>query len=442
MPRVAACFWLALALALPARGLEAGAHAGDLLAGVVEPWSVPLAGYSGRRVCVPDWLGQHRYAHWLRPGQPGGGPVRVKALVLREGPERVAFVSLDVIGISRELRQAILADLASRGLGFDALVLSGTHTHSGPGALGANHLLEYFAVDRLVEVLRDQVVRNVGHVVAEAHAGLEPATLHYVGGLDARALARNRARALDPDHVDETVNLLVARASDGRRLAALLNLGVHGTVFKAAHDRLDADLPGALERAFETAFANASAPFHALFLNGAEGDIEPKSGPADFEAAATAFAQTAFQLWSSGPPPLDPSAGFDIAHTDVPLGRPFYYLYPNLPTWLKWIPLAGRLGGDVALWFGDHARITSIGFAGMRFVTFPGEPTADIGLALRQHLMSQGIDRVWILSLTDDHLGYFTSHEDWCFEHTAVKSSIYGPDAGGKLIDAHLGLIP
>jgi hypothetical protein len=127
--------------------LEAGAArvAVDLPAGV------PLGGYGSvaRRALIPDLLGRHPHAFWFRPAEGARDDLAVRALVLQSGSTRVAWVAVDLLAIDASLTADVGRRLQSDGVAPATLVLSASHTHSGPGAYVDSTVLGWLALDRL-----------------------------------------------------------------------------------------------------------------------------------------------------------------------------------------------------------------------------------------------------------------------------------------------------
>lgn len=435
---VAALVAAALLTSLSAAGaaaqsvLEAGAVARKLAL----PEDVPLAGYSERRG-MPDVLGQYEHAHYFPPrqGQHAGEEIRAKALVLKLGSQRFAFVSLDLVGVDRRLRKRIVEALAPAGFGRDDVLISATHTHSGPGALSANHFFEFLATDRIHRRMRKEFVAQVVALVGAANNALTPAHL-FATEFDGQALHKNRnGPAPDDDHV---LSLLAVgeSASGPPWIGALVNFGVHGTAHDETNNALSADFPGKLERAFATAMgASDPGSFPVLFLNGAEGDQAPR--PA---ADVTGFATAAFGGWLAlGPAPLTVTP-WEMRSCSVRLGRPFLYLRSQLKPLHSLWPFS-RLGIELETYFPRRVQIRSLSLAGLRFMTFPGEPVSKLGRELRQKAAQLGIQRAWILGLTDDHLGYFVSGSQWKEASYDSFGAVYGPSGARRLVNGHVCLL-
>ena len=168
--------WLALGAVVTFGALPVAAQvqlqAGAAVAQITLPEGVPLAGYSARRAPLPDVLDLYPVRALLPAlrGRDRGEEIRAKAVVLERSGVKLVFVSLDTVGVDAELRELITEELALPPLSFGAndVMISATHTHSGPGALTANHFLEYAATDRLHEDFRASFVTQVATLVEDA----------------------------------------------------------------------------------------------------------------------------------------------------------------------------------------------------------------------------------------------------------------------------------
>src|SRR3954452_11912129 len=102
--------------------LPAAAHAAPLSAGVGIADITPQTGYY-----LGGWTRADRTSH--------GQHTRLhsRALVLKEGSRKVALVQVDLFMIPAGMQKQIAAMGASRGFREDNVLISASHTHSGPG---------------------------------------------------------------------------------------------------------------------------------------------------------------------------------------------------------------------------------------------------------------------------------------------------------------------
>src|SRR5262245_49403506 len=136
-----------------------------LLASVVSieitpPVGVPLAGFGGGPRREIDVLGKSKYASYLKPSTGVLDPIYAKILVLKRGKEQLAFIAYDLIGGSWQIRRDLAKNMAAMGFRHDHIFISGTHTHSGPGAFAKNWVWELLAADRFVPEIYRGILRD------------------------------------------------------------------------------------------------------------------------------------------------------------------------------------------------------------------------------------------------------------------------------------------
>ena len=113
---------LTLAAVLGALVLPSAAEAGGLRAGVGKADVTPRTGY---------YLGG-----WTRADRVAGGQhtrLQSRALVLQRDGRKVALVQLDLFMVPGGMVKHIGDALASRGFSEQNILISASHTHSGPG---------------------------------------------------------------------------------------------------------------------------------------------------------------------------------------------------------------------------------------------------------------------------------------------------------------------
>ena len=236
-------------------GLLAGASTANITPGA----GIPMGGY-GARVGVASGLND---------------PLLVRTLVLSQGEPSTSLVVAvcDLVGVSyglvRHARDLIAAEC---DIPPERVLVSATHTHSGPAGVTARAAPEYVA----------STARAIAGSALVATRALRPARLK-VGTATVTTISQNRRHPEGP--IEPTARVLVAEQaeSDGAEapIATLVNYACHSTVFE--HDNLDwsADFPGAMARAIEREVGGT-----AIYLQGAAGDINPvwmRHDPAEVE---------------------------------------------------------------------------------------------------------------------------------------------------------------
>jgi hypothetical protein len=110
---------------------------------------LPLAGYGSpmRRLKPVDFKNNFRNCFFFKPSTGFHTPIRSKTMILEYHEKRIAFISVDVIGVEYDFINDLSRLLAEQGIGRENLVVSATHTHSGPGTLSRHLPLELVAVN-------------------------------------------------------------------------------------------------------------------------------------------------------------------------------------------------------------------------------------------------------------------------------------------------------
>jgi hypothetical protein len=212
--------------------------------------SVPLFGYGDR---THDSTGVHDplsvYAWWLEP----------------EGQPPCAWVVLDlcVLGIeaAEELARQAVDSVPAAGLSPRRLLLSTTHTHSGPDTLAIHADTRPWAPE-----YRQHLCRRIAEAMEEARSRAVPCRIE--ARLAAGSLGVNRRDPSKP--VDPRVVLLSLVDGEGALRGVLFHYSCHLTVLGVDNDLVSADWAGPVRESLER---ELSVP--ACFLQGAEGNIDP-----------------------------------------------------------------------------------------------------------------------------------------------------------------------
>jgi hypothetical protein len=253
---------------LLALALSGAAHAAvDLRAGVARVEITPskfmqMYGYANRK-CGPA-NGTH-------------DPLFAKALVLQTGDSRMAIVTTDLGSlVSDNLRR----EVASK-LDIPLLLLSASHTHSGPAFLpfGSSP-----ASNEDGKAYLSEIEGKIMGAIEQASRSMFPARLGIAKGSIQlgynRLLLRDdgRARALfdNPERVpygpvDPEFVLLRVDDADGNAKALLVHYAVHAVVLGPTSCKYSADYPGVMQSAVERELQGAQV----MFVQGAAGDINP-----------------------------------------------------------------------------------------------------------------------------------------------------------------------
>ncbi len=224
------------------------------------------------------------YAARTRPAEGVLHPLWVKALALQApDSDPAVVVTSDLLGLPRGMSERLAAVLRERfGLERSRVMLTSSHTHSGPVLAGA--LADIYPIDAAQSLLIDEYSRRLEEKIVEtvgaALEGMRPARL-YAG--DGKALfavnRRNNKEAEVPalkargaklkGPVDHSVPVLAVRDEAGRLIAVLFGYACHATTLDQY--QWSGDYPGFAQIDLEAAHSRAVA----LFFAGCGADQNP-----------------------------------------------------------------------------------------------------------------------------------------------------------------------
>ena len=396
---------------------------------------IPLGGYGSiHRRTLPFWLSKKR--PFLRSFKPALGvidPIRAKAMFLKRPDKKLLFIGVDVIGMTKAMHEDIIARLASKGFSSEEVIISATHTHSGPGGLSNNFLWKMIAMDSYEKAFYERFINQIVATVDAAMAKAQPAELHTLS-FDAVGLQNNRRGGT----IEPQANLLMARSTTGEWLGGMVNFAVHGTSLGPLNRYFSSDAPGAIEHSLEELVNQTNGYVRTLlsdakviFINGAEGDVSPAK---EYKDLGAEFAQQTSAHWNELAPL---NAEWTIKQQEFELGKP--KLTVRKCEDKKWVPKNFRI--NVGRWIAQTSVITQVHFGNLWFITWPGEPTTEVGRRIVAAVKATGGPQdVWVLGLSNDHMSYFTTEEEFEKGGYEACSNFFGAEGYRKVIDAHVGL--
>src|SRR5262249_59898764 len=113
-------------------------------------------------------LGRYAQGFGFKRGVREDEPLWARALVLERDGTRVMWVALDVVAIDGGFTETVASRLLRAGVRPGVLILSASHTHSGPGAFVDSALMGFLAVDREDVAVRDALITAVVEAVRRA----------------------------------------------------------------------------------------------------------------------------------------------------------------------------------------------------------------------------------------------------------------------------------
>lgn len=238
--------------------------------------------------------------------------LHARAVVLDDGRERIAVVVADSCMIGRDVLDDVRHLAAGRTqIRPDKMLISATHTHSGPssmGCLGTDADAAYipFLRERLAEVIAAAetrlepaeagwAVRNAAAYTALRRWVIRPDRIATdpFGNPTVRA---NMHAGANPDNVtgesgpeDPDLSMILFRSASGRPIALLANFSMHYfSGVKALHPDYFGMFCDGLQQRVAGNVSDDQPPFVAIMSHGCSGDIWRR----DYKVPATAELQS------------------------------------------------------------------------------------------------------------------------------------------------------
>ena len=377
----------------------------------VKASSIPLGGYAAR-------LG--------RPSTGVHDPVYAKALALTQGSVKVGIVSLDLCFLPANIKTEVLQKLKEHGdSGWTPgnLLLAATHTHSAPDPLAMHSgnsfklkgwtpldpALLHFTVDKICEAIRAADKAQI-----DAKAG--------VSTLETMGLNRNRRGEKLTDLQMSAVKITDV---EGKAIACIVNFAAHPTLYDDKMMEISADWPGSMSANLEKKMGENSV---CLFLNGAEGDASPngvddKKGDDKITAFGEKMSVAAGQLLDKVVLKSNVKLTSRLATIQLP---------PRKPN-AMYLLAAGQLGATIPQakelvnsLMPEKTSVQLIRIDDFLFVGMPCEPTAEVGMKIREIVGKAGFMRTGIIALANDWLAYCLMPEQYKKGNYEAMMSFYG----------------
>jgi len=382
------------------------------------------------------------------------------ALALRYGDTAVVLLSADLCLINNDIADGIRAKAGqAAGIPAERVILSCTHTHSGPRTAGFSR----WGSPDMPYV--ESVLTPACAAVAKAAMGDMHPVRVGIGTTESR-VGINRRELLRDDTVilghnpwgvyDPVMTVLSFAGEDGKPAANIVHYGAHPTASGVNHE-ITRDWPGVMKDRLETETGAVT-----VFLNGTLGDVAPRTASGQ---SAGKSVQEAMEV--GGMAAIDALRAFRGIRTwydepmsvvSGPVSVPFLpplpeaearaklaasgdsWSYPkNMYETLVQCYDAGDLGPDQLAYAQTLLRIGPV-----VFVPFPFETCSEIGLRLRRY---SPFAHTLTLSCTNGSNSYLPPQCELVRGGYEVSSFLYyrprqlPDDTDRRLIDANLDLM-
>ena len=352
-------------------------------------------------------------------------PLSARCLIIEVNGEKIAFVSCDLIGLFHQDVEEIRHQIKT--LAPDHVMISATHTHSGPDTLG--QWGPNLAVSGVDKVWFTETKRDIAALVDRLMTKREAATLTCGVSGNAPSISKN---IRVPRILDREVGVLQVTGKAGNSIATLVNFACHPEILDTR--QITADFPAALYHTVETKTGGI-----CLYLNGAQGGMIT----ADFDESETPRGQNwkaAEKLGTdlgnfvlnflSELKPLTPiNLTIQQQKFTVPMENPRFIALTKLKVFPPELIKDGKVETEVN-------RIT---LGDCEILTLPGEALPNIGLYLKTKMRGKF---KFLLGLTNDELGYILTPEDFVLDLYKYEASVsVGEQMSPRMIENLLSLL-
>jgi hypothetical protein len=366
-----------------------------------------------------------------RPAESIHDDLRVTCVALESGQTQAMLISADICMFSAEtvacLRKRIQEET---GIPAEHIVLSATHTHSGPvtsATVGWGNLDKAYVQD----ILEPQTIK----AAKTAYVKMQTAVLG-IGttlsdiGINRRQLNRNGTISLGQNPwgpYDPVLTVLSVMTPDKEPIVNLIHYCCHGTA-SGMNPEVTRDWSGPMVDCLEEQSGALS-----VFFNGAEGDIGPRL-PNGKTTATLKMAQAlgakagidAVRAWRSIKEyrdvaiqtivrditlPYRPLPDLATAQSELAsLGDPDKLFGMDLKKYDKWQQVIRTLSTGIPVKSGHCFSQILVAVGPVAFVPFPYEMFVEMTLRIREHSPFQ---HTLCLSETNGSFGYFPTKDQY-----------------------------
>jgi len=349
-------------------------------------------------------------------------PLWARCLVLKNGGQSIAFVSCDLLGLSRLHIEKIRAGIGR--VPRERVLIGCTHTHSGPDTYG-----QWGPKPTVSGVDTDWLKSTYGKIammVDETAGRLLPATLKYAKTTGLKDVSYN---ARVKEILDTDLAVMQVNGQDGKAVATFVNYGCHPEVLN--NRKMTSDFPHWLRKRIEDAQGGV-----AIYMNGAQGgmvtaDIKnegkyPK-GEAwpEAERIGAELARVTLQILADAKPVEDAAITFSQRQFLVPMENAGF----------KMLMQAGVLPSEMMEGENIRTEVSRVTVGPAEFLTLPGEALPNIGFYLKRQMSG---DPKFLLGLTGDALGYILTPEDYGLNLYRYETSVSIGSMMGRLMEENL----
>ncbi|MEX2304377.1 MAG: neutral/alkaline non-lysosomal ceramidase N-terminal domain-containing protein [Bryobacterales bacterium] len=372
---------------------------------------------------MPVWMAG--YGNRDKPSQGVAQELHAKALAIEDpSGSRVVIVTSDLIGFVNGVSEAIACQARERfELPRERLVLSSSHTHTGPTLGNSLRVMYDFtpeqskAVEDYTQYLQEQVVEVIGKAIAN----LAPSRLTFHRGQAGFAMNRRQQTpdgvklAMNPKGpVDHDVPVLRVSSMDGKPIAVLFSYACHNTTLTGNHYEFHGDYAGEAQRRVESAQPGVVALF--MMGCGADANPEPRGEMAHVEQHGEELAAAVAGVMSSDGRSVDGDLRAELIRFPIPLAPapsrgefearakdPNRFVRRHAAEHLELLASGGRIPTD----YSYPLQAVQLGGT-VTLVALAGEVVVGYALQLKERL---GEESTWPVAYANDVFAYIPTKE-------------------------------
>jgi len=422
---------------------------------ITPPIGIPMAGYYHERGAT----GVH-------------DDLFARAIVLEEGGQKVALVSLDLITTRRHQVVAARKAIEARSdISGDRVMISATHAHTGPilstlssrriGQAGANPMVEAYS-ESLPDWIADAVVeanQNLQEASALAAVGVEDSLafnrrFHMTDGSVGWNPGKLNSKIIKPaGPIDPDLGVVFFESAKPEPLGVYVNYAVH--LDNVGGPSLSADLPFALSEALAQVHGSE---FLTVYVTGACGDVNhvnvgwgaPQKGNENAARMGVVLAGSVLRTWPeltkvSGPLgfaseqvtlELGPITVDEIAPSEGVVKEGNDRGRANFMKLVKAhqvLDIADRQGEPWEV----EVQVITLGNS-LAWVALPGEVFVQLGLDLK---LDSPFEQTMIAELANGSIGYIPNVRAYPQGNYEVVSARCAAGSGEKLVGVAVRLL-
>lgn len=364
------------------------------------------------------------------PAEGVGRDIHIRLLLLTQGEQKIAFVTLDAIGIGNVIQEGVKRRISAvTGVAKENILFGATHTHQSGDLQGLWGGVPF--------EWRQLLYTQAEAAATEAMANLADVEVAYAQQDLSEPSFNNYRRADDTIGTDKRMTVLQVRNSvTGLVTGTLVQYVAHPTVLGADNKLIHGDWVGAFNDRLEAVYPGSTA----VYFNGDIADASPNTGAADpqppegsddfvrADAFGSTLANRALRIVDEGLKRFAPQTGPQIVadsrvatvpvtnHLFLALAAKGYFngyydflLPPDPDAKATVAPQVMNIANVLV----SRVSLGKVGCTALEIATIPGEGSSILG----RYIRSLSDTDMMLFGLTQESLGYMLDESQYSTEN-------------------------